>query len=63
MNDTAKSIAAVQHSNGAIPWEAGRHVDPWNHTEAAMGMAVAGLLDESRAAYEWLARTQNDDGS
>jgi len=28
-----------------------------------MGIAVAGLLDESRAAYEWLARSQNDDGS
>lgn len=63
MNDTAKTIAAAQHASGAIPWEAGRHVDPWNHTEAAMGMAVGGLLDESRAAYEWLARTQNDDGS
>lgn len=63
MKDTALSIAAVQHTDGAIPWEAGRHVDPWNHTEAAMGMTVAGLLDESRAAYDWLATHQNPDGS
>lgn len=63
MKDTAHTIAAVQHPDGAIPWEAGRHVDPWNHTEAAMGMAVTGLLDESRAAYHWLATTQNPDGS
>lgn len=63
MKSTARTIAAVQHADGAIPWEAGRHVDPWNHTEAAMGMAVAGLLDESRAAYAWLARVQNTDGS
>ncbi len=61
--DTARTIAAAQRPDGAIPWESGRHVDTWNHTEAAMGLAVAGFHDEAEAAYTWLARTQNPDGS
>jgi hypothetical protein len=62
-HETARTIAAAQQADGSIPWEPGRHVDPWNHVEASMGMAVAGLRDEAEAAYTWLARTQNPDGS
>lgn len=63
MNPTATFIAATQNPDGSIPWEPGRHTDPWNHTEAAMGLAVAGFHDQARAAYDWLATTQNKDGS
>ncbi len=60
---TAESIAAVQLRNGMVPWYPGGHADPWNHVEAAMALAVAGLIGEAEAAYEWLATTQHDDGS
>lgn len=60
---TASAIAAVQLPSGSIPWGTGRHADPWNHVEAAMGLDAAGLHDAARRAYEWLARTQRPDGS
>lgn len=60
---TGPFIASVQLPSGAIPWEPGREVDPWNHIEAAMGLDAAGLHDEAAAAYDWLARKQNPDGS
>jgi hypothetical protein len=60
---TAESIAEVQLPNGMIPWFPGGHADPWNHVEAAMGMALAGLRREAEAAYEWLVASQHRDGS
>lgn len=60
---TARAIADLQLSSGAIPWGPGRHWDPWNHIEAAMGLSSAGLLAEADAAYECLAQTQRSDGS
>ena len=63
VTETAASIAAAQRPDGAIPWEPGRHVDPWDHVECAMALDVAGRHGEARAAYEWLARTQRPDGS
>lgn len=59
---TAAAIAGIQLPDGSIPWEPGRHADPWNHTEAAMGLDVAGLHQEARRAYEWLAAIQESDG-
>ncbi|SMD06357.1 prenyltransferase/squalene oxidase repeat-containing protein [Kibdelosporangium aridum] len=56
-------IASVQEPSGAIPWYPGGPLDPWNHIEAAMGLDVAGCHAEAAAAYRWLARTQNPDGS
>jgi hypothetical protein len=53
----------VQLPSGAIPWYPGGPLDPWNHVEAAMGLDVAGRHAEAEAAYRWLARTQNPDGS
>ncbi|HXX88735.1 MAG TPA: hypothetical protein VEI83_00765 [Acidimicrobiales bacterium] len=61
--ETATSIAAVQRPDGMIPWFEGGHCDPWNHVEAAMALTVAGLGDEARRAYQWLADTQLPDGS
>lgn len=63
VEQTARAIAAIQLASGSIPWGEGRHADPWNHVEAAMGLDAAGFHDEARRAYEWLARIQRSDGS
>ena len=60
---SAAHIASVQHRSGAIAWFEGGHCDPWNHVEAAMALTVAGHLEQARAAYRWLERTQLGDGS
>ena len=60
---TADALTRVQRSDGSIPWAPGRHVDPWNHVETAMGLAVAGRHEAARRAYLWLARMQAADGS
>lgn len=60
---TAAWIASVQETSGAIPWYADGPLDTWNHVEAAMGLDVGGFHDEAAAAYRWLARVQNPDGS
>ncbi len=56
-------IASNQCADGAIPWQLGQVLDPWDHVEAAMGLSVAGLYDQAEAAYHWLARHQCRDGS
>ncbi len=60
---TARFIASVQRDDGEIPWFAGGHTDPWDHVEAAMALDAAGLPEQAAAAYRWLRRTQNPDGS
>lgn len=60
---TVDSIAEWQLDNGMILWFPGGHSDPWNHTEAAMALAVGGRIADAERAYEWLASTQHDDGS
>ena len=60
---TAEWIASLQLSNGMIPWFRGGHADPWNHTEAAMALALAGRRVEAERAFDWLVATQLDDGS
>jgi hypothetical protein len=60
---TAHAIASVQLPDGCIPWEDGRHADPWNHVEAAMAIDAAGLHEAAARAYRWLARQQRADGS
>ncbi|WP_133755261.1 prenyltransferase [Naumannella halotolerans] len=60
---TGRWIASLQLPSGAIPWFDHGHIDPWDHVEAAMGLSLAGYLEEAAAAYEWSARTQRADGS
>ncbi len=60
---TAASIVSAQLRTGAIAWFRGGLTDPWDHVEAAMALDVAGWHDHARAAYDWLRRTQNPDGS
>ena len=50
---TVEGIAAVR----------GHHLDPWDHVEAAMALDAAGEHERAEAAYRWLARHQNPDGS
>ncbi|MDT9683647.1 prenyltransferase [Streptomyces sp. TRM76323] len=61
--ETVAGILAAQRSSGAIPWFRGHHLDPWDHTEAAMALDAAGEHDAAARAYAWLARHQNPDGS
>jgi hypothetical protein len=56
-------IAGVQRPDGEIPWSAGDKTDPWDHVEAAMGLNVAGRKLDARAAFQWLAARQLEDGS
>ncbi|MCF6526416.1 prenyltransferase [Streptomyces sp. JJ36] len=61
--ETVRGITAVQRADGAIPWFRGHHLDPWDHTEAAMALDAAGEHARAEAAYRWLARHQLPDGS
>jgi hypothetical protein len=59
----ADFIMSVQKADGEIPWSIGGKTDPWDHVESAMGLSVAGYLKEAERAYEWMRRTQHEDGS
>ncbi|MFJ4779061.1 prenyltransferase [Streptomyces sp. NPDC088762] len=61
--ETVAGILAAQRADGAIPWFRGHHLDPWDHTEAAMALDAAGEHAAAAKAYEWLAAHQNKDGS
>ena len=60
---TADSIAELQLADGMIPWFPGGHADPWNHTEAAMALALGGRMEEAERAYQWLVDRQRRDGA
>ena len=63
LRPTVDFILRVQTATGEIPWFEGGHSDPWDHTEAAMGLATAGETDAAMQAYRWLASKQLPDGS
>ena len=56
-------IADTQKTNGEIPWYPGGKTDPWDHVEAAIGLAIGGRLNAAHRAYEWMRCRQNPDGS
>jgi hypothetical protein len=60
---TGAWIAAHQRPSGEIPWCAGGKTDPWDLVHAAMGLTMARRFAEAAAAFRFLARTQNEDGS
>jgi hypothetical protein len=60
---TIASILEVQLLTGEIPWSQGNYADPWDHTEAAMGLSVGGEWAAAERAYAWLAEQQLADGS
>ncbi|MGH9114209.1 MAG: prenyltransferase, partial [Acidimicrobiales bacterium] len=63
ITETAAWIASVQLPNGMIPWFPGGHADPWNHTESAMALVLAGRRRDADRAFEWLASAQLPDGT
>ena len=63
LKQSASFIARIQQQDGAIPWFAGGKLDPWDHTEAAMALSVAGYWRQAELAYNWLAKNQLIDGS
>ena len=63
IRSTAKFIKASQLSNGLIPWFEGGQIDPWNHLEAAIGLAVGSEPDAAIGALLALIKIQNRDGS
>ncbi|MGW0737296.1 prenyltransferase [Streptomyces sp. NPDC002851] len=60
---TVRALLGAQRADGAIPWFRGHHLDPWDHTEAAMALDAAGEHAAAARAYDWLAEHQNPDGS
>ena len=42
LKPTVAFILKAQRPWGEIPWFEGGHSDPWDHTEAAMGLSIAG---------------------
>ncbi len=60
---TVASILDAQLASGEIPWSPGNYADPWDHTEAAMGLSIGGKWDAAEKAYRWLAEQQLEDGS
>lgn len=63
IDTVAGLIAKTQKESGEIPWCEGEKTDPWDHTEAAMGLSIGGYLREAKQAFEWMARIQLEDGS
>ena len=63
ITQTGEAIAEWQLPSGMIPWVPGGHADPWNHVEAAMALATAGLVTEAERAYEWLVGLQLPSGA
>ena len=56
-------ILDIQTQQGAIAWFEHGPWDPWNHTESAMALTVAGELDSATRAFDYLEETQREDGA
>ena len=56
-------ILDIQTDKGAIPWFENGPWDPWNHTESAMALSVAGEFDAAASAFDYLEDTQREDGA
>jgi hypothetical protein len=59
---TANYIVSIQAKDGCIAWFKDGHMDPWDHTEAAMGLASCGRIEEAMRAYDFLAEMQTPTG-
>lgn len=63
LEPNVQRILAVQQQDGAIPWFEQGHLDPWDHTEAAMALSVTGHIAAARKAFSWLQAHQLPDGT
>lgn len=59
----ADFIQQQQSANGYLPWFREGKCDPWDMTEAAIGLTIAGRYPQALATYQWLAKNQLEDGS
>jgi hypothetical protein len=62
LETTARWLLAHQQASGEILWCENGKSDPWDMIHAAMGLATLGRVDAARAAYRFLARTQEPSG-
>lgn len=63
LESSMRFLASLQLQSGMIPWFRSGRADPWNHSEAALALALGGRLEEALAAAQWLLKMQNSDGS
>ena len=63
LQPTADFIRHCQQADGSIWWDHRGKLDPWDHCEAAMGLAISGDWIAAERAYFWLAEHQLSDGS
>jgi hypothetical protein len=60
---TGAFIAAQQEPDGGLPWFKDGKMDPWDHVQAAMGLALTRQLDRAEAAFRYLVQRQESDGA
>ena len=60
--DSINFILDIQASYGSITWEKNAKLDPWDHVESAMALAVAGEIEGAKKAYEWMQSNQEEVG-
>ena len=63
IQNSAEYILRCQKSDGAILWYPDGKLDPWDHTEAAMGLTIAGYHEQAKKALLWLEKKQLPDGT
>lgn len=63
LEQTADWLAAHQKDSGEILWTLGGKSDPWDHVHAAMGLTCARRHDAAKAAFRFMARTQDENGA
>ena len=62
IDSVAALIARTQKENGEIPWSSQLKTDPWDHVEAAMGLAIGGYHAEAQKAFDWMVQNQLERG-
>ncbi|MFH2092669.1 MAG: phenyltransferase domain-containing protein [Pseudomonadota bacterium] len=63
IDSVTRCILSLQRPTGDIPWHAGGKTDPWDLVESIMGLNIGNEFDAAFKAFEWLAASQNSDGS
>ena len=70
IHQTGEFLRSIQTEDGALPWRPGEQWDAWNHTEALMGLTVAGVatgntefIAAAERGLDFLMRTQRAGGS
>lgn len=63
LRPAAERILQLQKDDGSIPWFEDGPWDPWNHVECAMALTTLGYTSAAASAYDYLLKTQRDDGA